>query len=289
MIRSRRQLPSSAPVTPEKPGGFFQNLIDVYFSPREAFTRIVRSPAFLLPLAGYLLLVLGFTGIWMSKIDAREFMKTQLEESGQWDKIPAEQARGHPRAGPRPDEDLRLDRPRRRHPGDAARHRRRSSCSSSASSTRARSTSSRPSRSSTWTFFAVALVTTPLLLLVLQLKGDWNVNPQEAIQANLGLLLDKSEAAKPLWALLTQHRRLLPLDGLPARGRVRGRQPEDDGVGPLGRGDPLDPHRPRQGGLGGDLLRGPSRIRARGVPRASRPRLPAGRGHAIVFVSTGRP
>jgi hypothetical protein len=38
---------------------------------------------------------------------------------------------------------------------------------------------------------------------VLQLKGDWNINPQDAIQANLGLLLDKSTAAKPLWALLT--------------------------------------------------------------------------------------
>jgi hypothetical protein len=41
------------------------------------------------------------------------------------------------------------------------------------------------------------------MLLVLQLKGDWNVNPQEVIQANLGLLLEKSSAAKPLWALLS--------------------------------------------------------------------------------------
>ena len=91
MIRSRPQVASPAPVSPESPGGFFQNLIDVYFSPREAFTRIVRSPRFLLPLVGYIVLVLGFTGIWMQKMDAREFMKTQLEESGQWDKIPAEQ------------------------------------------------------------------------------------------------------------------------------------------------------------------------------------------------------
>ena len=84
------QVPSPAPVAPEKAGGFFQNLVDMYFSPREAFTRIVRNPSFLLPLAGYLVLVLGFTGIWMSKVEPREFMKVQLEESGQWDKIPAE-------------------------------------------------------------------------------------------------------------------------------------------------------------------------------------------------------
>jgi hypothetical protein len=54
-----------------------------------------------------------------------------------------------------------------------------------------------------WCFFAVGLVTTPLLMLVFYLKGDWNVNPQEAVQANLSLLLDKSEAARPLWALFT--------------------------------------------------------------------------------------
>ena len=85
------QTPSPAPVAPESGGGFFQNLIDVYFSPREAFTRIVRNPRFLLPLVGYVVLVLGFTGIWMQKMDAREFMKVQIEESGQADKIPAEQ------------------------------------------------------------------------------------------------------------------------------------------------------------------------------------------------------
>ena len=72
------QVPSSAPVTPEKPGGFFQNLIDVYFAPREAFPRIVRKPSFVLPLAAYIVLVLGFTGIWMSKMDPAEFMKVQI-------------------------------------------------------------------------------------------------------------------------------------------------------------------------------------------------------------------
>jgi hypothetical protein len=40
-------------------------------------------------------------------------------------------------------------------------------------------------------------------MLVFYLKGDWNVNPPEAVQANLSLLLDKSEAARPLWALFT--------------------------------------------------------------------------------------
>ena len=53
----------------------------------------------------------------------------------------------------------------------------------------------------TSSFAAVALVTTPLLLAVFALKGDWNINPQEAIQANLTLLFEKESLAKPLWSL----------------------------------------------------------------------------------------
>ena len=32
-----------APVAPEAGGGFFQNIVDLYFSPREAFARIVKG------------------------------------------------------------------------------------------------------------------------------------------------------------------------------------------------------------------------------------------------------
>jgi hypothetical protein len=197
--------PSSStpsPITPEKPGGFFQNLIDVYFSPREAFTRIVRSPRFLLPLAGYLLLVLGFTGIWMSKVEPREFMKMQLEESGQWDKIPAERRDAILESAPTQIKIFGWLGPVVFVPlmlvitAAALMFVFRFFYASEASFKQAFAIV-------TWVFFGVALVTTPLLLLVLYLKGDWNVNPQDAIQANLGLLLDKSEAAKPLWALFT--------------------------------------------------------------------------------------
>lgn len=196
------QVPSPAPVTPETPGGFFQNLVDVYFSPREAFTRIVRSPRFLVPLAAYLLLVLGFTGIWMSKIEPREFMKMQLEESGQWDKIPAERREAVLEAAPTQIKIFGWLGPVVFVPlmlvvtAAVLMFVFRFFYSSETVFKQAFAIVS-------WVFFAVALVTTPLLLLVLQLKGDWNVNPQDAVQANLGLLLDKSTAAKPLWALFT--------------------------------------------------------------------------------------
>jgi hypothetical protein len=196
------QVAPPAPVVPENPGGFFQNLIDVYFAPREAFTRIVRRATFLLPLIGHIVLVLAFTGIWIHKMDAREFMKVQLEESGQWDKIPAEQR------------DNIIEQQAKWMPvfawigpvvatplfilvtAAALMFIFRFFYSGEVPFKQAFSIV-------TWTFFATSVVVTPLMLAVLQLKGDWNLNPQEVVQANLSLLLDKSSAAKPLWALLS--------------------------------------------------------------------------------------
>jgi len=192
---------SVAPV-PESGGGFFQNLIDVYFAPREAFTRIVRSPRILIPLVVYLILVLGFTGVWMQKADPVEFMKTQIEESGRADRIPPEQREGI------------IEQQAKMMPifawvvgpvsigvmllviAGALLFVYRFFYAAEVGFKQAFAIV-------TWVFLAVGLITTPVTLAVMSLKGDWNINPQEAVQANLGLLLDKSTAAKPLWALLT--------------------------------------------------------------------------------------
>jgi hypothetical protein len=196
------EVPSPAPVTPEAAGGVFQNLVDVYFSPREAFTRIVRKPSFLVPFVAYLALALGFTGLWLSKVDPAEFVKAQLEESGQWDKIPAEQRDGILESAAGRMKTFGWVGPVIITPlvlvvtaagllfvfrflfGAEVVYKQALAIVS-------------------WCFFAVGLVTTPLLMLVLYLKGDWNVNPADALQANLSLLLDKSEASRPLWALFS--------------------------------------------------------------------------------------
>jgi hypothetical protein len=190
------------PITPEKSGGFFQNLIDVYFAPREAFGRIVARPTWVVPLVGSVILALAFTGIWVNRVEPREFMKTQLQEAGRWDNIPAEQR------------EQIIEQQERFMPvfafvsavimtpiiivvmagvllfifrffyaGQVGFGQSFSIVS--------------------WSWFAYSLLTTPLTLAVLALKGDWNLNPQEVLQANLALLLDKAETAKPLWALAT--------------------------------------------------------------------------------------
>ena len=52
------------------------------------------------------------------------------------------------------------------------------------------------------TFLAVGILTQSLTMAVMALKDDWNINPQEALQASPGLLLDPQTASKPLPALL---------------------------------------------------------------------------------------
>jgi len=192
---------SVAPV-PESGGGFFQNLIDLYFSPREAFARIVRSPRILVPLVVYAVLVLGFTAIWMQKMDPTGFMKAQIEESGRADQMSPEQRQAV------------IEQQAKYMPifgwvvgpvfitimllviAGSLMFIFRFFYAGEVSFKQAFAIV-------VWVFLAVGIVSTPVTLTVLSLKGDWNIDPNQAVQANLGLLLDKSTAAKPLWALFT--------------------------------------------------------------------------------------
>jgi len=187
---------------PESGGGFFQNLIDVYFAPREAFARIVRNPRFLAPLVVYVILVLGFTGVWMQKMDPVEFMKTQIEESGRADRIPPEQR------------EAVIEQQAKMMPifGWVVGPTFIAIMLLVIAATLmfvyrffyAGEVSFKQSFAIVlWVFLAVSVISIPVTLTVLTLKGDWNIDPNQAVQANLGLLLDKSTAAKPLWALLT--------------------------------------------------------------------------------------
>ena len=188
----------AAPLVPER--GLFQNLIGVLLSPRETFTALVARPGFWLPLLLQVALAIGFTAVWVHYVDPGEFLKNQLVESGRWDKIPAEQRSGIVETQSKiipifawvgalvggPIAVLVIAAVlmfvfRFFYAGEV--------------------TFKQSMTLVTYSLLVYGLVTAPLNLLVLSLKGDWNLNPQEVLQANATFFLDRDTAAKPLWAL----------------------------------------------------------------------------------------
>jgi predicted membrane protein len=53
-----------------------------------------------------------------------------------------------------------------------------------------------------WSFLATGLVSTPLMLLVMQLKGEWNLPPPDVFQAGPALLVERGDTARWLWVIL---------------------------------------------------------------------------------------
>lgn len=183
------------------PRGFFQNLTDLYFDPRDAFASILRVPRLAPAILGWLVLGVVFTGVWMNMVEPREFFRTQMEEGGQWQKMTAEQrttvldaqAKFFPIlgwvgaiVGPivflMATSAVLMFVYRFFYAGEVS--------------------FSQSLAIVAWTFLALGLIATPLMLLVMGLKGDWNVSPQDALQANPTLFLERSDTAKWLWALL---------------------------------------------------------------------------------------
>ena len=181
------------------PPGFIDSILGVFTSPREAFLGMLRKPSFWMPLLAILAINLAFTGIWLSKVDPGEFMKAQMIESGQWDKMPAEsrqqvletQGKFFPvfawaggLLGPpivlAIITGVLLFIYRFFYAGQV-------NFKQSATLV-------------SYISLAFSIVTVPLMLLILFLKQDWSLNPQDVVQANATLLLDREAVPKALWA-----------------------------------------------------------------------------------------
>jgi Yip1 domain len=182
--------------------GFFGTLAGLWFAPGETFVSIVRRPAFWLPLLALVLSNVAFTAIWLNKIDLTEFVKAQMEESGQMEKIPADGRSQAVEQGAAITKVIAWVGAFVGAPlfvlviAAVLYFIFRFFQASEVSFGQAMAIVS-------WSCLAVSIVTSPLTLLTLELKGDWNVPPQEALHANPTLLLDKAETPKPLWAFLS--------------------------------------------------------------------------------------
>lgn len=174
---------------------FFQNLFGLYFGPTEAFTNILKKPSFWAPLIGFLLLQVVFTWVWMGPghMDVMEFLRLQAEEGGQQFQSPPESARGFIRAMFwvntiifTPIVVLVV--------AGVYLFVFRFFLASEVTFKKAMTIMA-------YTFLAVALVHSPLILLTMHLKGDWNLDPRVVVSASPTLMLDKTTTPKALYAL----------------------------------------------------------------------------------------
>jgi hypothetical protein len=185
---------AASPEAKSEDSGFLGNLFGLYFGPRDAFTSILRKPSFWVPLLVLVVIQIAFTGVWLSHMDVTEFLRNQAEAAGKPFQAPPPQAMGFIRgmfwliavlgspifcllAGA-----INLFIFRFFYASEV--------------------TFKQSMAIVTHAFLATSLVTTPLMLLVFALKGDWNLNPQELVPANLTLLVAKDAVAKPIYALL---------------------------------------------------------------------------------------
>lgn len=181
--------------------GFLANLFGLYFSPRESFAEILKRPSFWAPLAVLLALSTTSTVVWLQKMEPGEFVQAMLEDSGRWERIPADRrAAILENAG-----------------GGLSRQAWIGAVAGPLVVTAVIAVvflfvfrffyggevTFKPTMTIVcYALLAVGLVQTPLTLLVLALKGDWNLNPQEVLQANPTLLVAKESVARPLYSLL---------------------------------------------------------------------------------------
>lgn len=188
--------PSAA--APER--SFVQHVVGLLLSPREEFPSILTRPRFWIPLVGWMALGIAFTAFWIQKVEPREFMRNQIQESGRADKMDPAQ----------------LEQVLDRQTGMFKPFAWASTVLAPPILTllvaavylfvfrffyEGELTMAHSLAVVAWTFFTLALVTTPLILLVMSLKGEWNVNPQDAVQASLAMLLDRQTMSKPLYTL----------------------------------------------------------------------------------------
>jgi len=190
-----------ATVVDSGPGkGFFSTLVGLWFAPGETFLGVVRRPAVWAALVALVALNVAFTAAWLGKVDLPAFVKAQMEERGQMEKIPAEsrgeaveRATGFTRvivwvgavAGA-PIYVLVV--------AGALFFVFRFFYASEMTFRQAMAIVG-------WMALATS-VALPLAFLTLQLKGDWNIPPLEALQANPTVLVEKADTPKPLYALL---------------------------------------------------------------------------------------
>jgi hypothetical protein len=190
--------PQAATEASPDSGSFLGNLFNLYFEPQATFAKIFVKPRVWLVVLLQVALGVLFTTLWLQKVDAREFMKAQMAENPRVQQMPAEQveriietqakfmttwARFAPFIAP-----LILDLLAAGFLLFMFRF-----------FMAADVTFMQSFATIAWTFAAIGLIQTPIMLAVLTLKGDWNVDPNQIVQANPTIFFDASDLPRWIW------------------------------------------------------------------------------------------
>jgi hypothetical protein len=184
----------------EETEGFLATLAGVFLWPGRAFRSIAARPRWDAPLALAIAIGLVFTAVWIGRADPVAFMRAQMEESGAMERIPAGQREGVLHGQARWFTAFAWTQPLFLAP---------LLCAALAVFFfgvyrffyAADLRFAQSFAVVTWTYAAYKLVAAPLNLLVMSLTGEWSVDPESALHANVGALLDRATAAAPLYAL----------------------------------------------------------------------------------------
>ena len=193
---------SAIAAPPQDPGSFFGNLFNLYFEPTETFEKIFVKPRVWLAMLLQIALGVAFSSIWLDKVDTREFMRAQMEQNPRIQELPAE----------RVDQIIEVQGKAMKTWGRALPLIApvvvdllaaglflfvfRFFLAAEVSFLQSLSVIA-------WTFLGVALVQTPIMLAIFFLKEDWNVDPNQIIQANPTVFFEIGDLPRWLWSALS--------------------------------------------------------------------------------------
>ena len=195
-------VPDAPAGPPADSGSFLGNLFNLYFEPGETFAKIFVKPRVFMVILLQTALGVGFTSIWLQKVDTREFMRQQMEHNPRIQQMPAEQVeriidmqskamhtwgRFAPAVAP-----LLVDLVM----AGILLFVFRFFLAADVSFSQSLATVA-------WSLLALGLIQTPIMLAVFSLKGDWNVDPNQIVQANPTILFEITDLPGWLWSLLS--------------------------------------------------------------------------------------
>jgi hypothetical protein len=187
---------------PADSGSFLGNLFNLYFEPAETFAKIFVKPRVWMAILLQMGTTFAFTSVWLQKMDPKEFMRAQMEQNPRIQQMPAEQVeriievqarfmqtwgRIAPVVAPVVI-DLLL--------AGILMFVFRFFMAAEVSFLHSLATVA-------WTLAALGVIQTPIMLLVFWLKGDWNVDPNQIVQANPTIFFEATDLPPWAWGLLS--------------------------------------------------------------------------------------